>query len=118
MSVRRVRVLRVDIEGGDLVLIASTGMDRVPMSSVRRVGTMRKYSRILIVLVIAMAAVSIYTQDFLHTVLTLIMLGVTLATKEEVLIVEMVDGGTIEVSAKDRKSIKKAAEELRKLLTH
>jgi len=46
------------------------------------------------------------------------MLGVTLATKEEVLIVEMVDGGTIEVSAKDRKSIKKAAEELRKLLTH
>jgi len=46
------------------------------------------------------------------------MLGVTLATKEEVLIVDVVDGDTIEVSAKDRQSVKKAVEELRKLLTH
>jgi len=118
MPYRKVKVLRVEVESGDLVLVSFTGRDRVPTSSIRRVGTLRKYSRILVALVIAMAAVSLYTQDPFHTVLTLIMLGVTLATKEEVLIVDIVDGDTIEVSAKDRQSVKKAVEELRKLLTH
>ncbi|MEM1930834.1 MAG: hypothetical protein QW780_01760 [Sulfolobales archaeon] len=117
MPYRRVRVLRVEVESGDLVLVGFTGRDKVPTSSIRRVGTLRKYSRILVVIVIVMAVVLLYTQDFLHAILTLIMLGVTLATKEEVLIVDVVDGDTIEVSAKDKQSIKKAVEELRRLLT-
>lgn len=118
MPEKRVKVLRVDVEGGDIVLVSSTRIDRVPVSSIRRVGTMKKYSRTLVILIIAMAAVSIYTQDPLHTVLTLIMLGVTLATKEDVLIAEISDGSNVEISSKDKWSIKKTAEKLRKLLTH
>lgn len=117
MSARKTRVYRVVVEGGDLVLAENAEKIRIPSSSIRGVGTMRKYSRILVVLVIAMAAISIYTQELLHTVLTLIMLGVTLSTREDVLIVEMVEGLVLEISARDRKSVKKAAEDLSKLLT-
>lgn len=117
MPGRKVRALKVSIEGGDLVLIKDTERDRVPVSSIRRVGTMRRYSRVLVALVIVMAAISMYTQDLLHTLLTLIMLGVALATKEEVLVLETVDGSTVEVSARDRRSLKKVLEELKGVLT-
>ncbi len=112
----RIRVARVIVEGGDIVL-AGTGEGRIPSSSVRRAGIEKRYSKALTILVIVTALVSLYTQELLHTVLVLLMLGVTLATREEVLIVETSDGRVLEISVRDRGSVRRAAKELNELLT-
>lgn len=109
--------MRVEIENEDLILVGASRSDRVPASSIRRVGVARRYSKTLVVLVIIVAAISIYTQDVLHMVFTLIMLGLALVTCEEVLVVETNDGRVLAVGARDRRSIRRVAEELSKLLT-
>ncbi len=117
-TTRKVRADRVRVEGDKLVLAGSKDLSEVPLQSIKRVGVLRRFSRVLVILVIVMAVISIFTQELLHTVLTLITLGVCLATKEDVLVVETIEGQLMEVSVRDRKSVKKVSEELRKLLTH
>lgn len=118
MPIKKIIARRVTIEEGDLVLDGSTEESRISLSSIRRFGVMKRYSRVLVVLTIVIAVISIYTQDLFHTILTLVALGVTLATREEVLVLETANGSILEISTRDRKSIKKAAEGLSKLLTH
>ncbi len=119
MDRRRVKASRVAVESGDLVLAGArgSGEERIPSSSIRRVGLEKRYSRALVVLVIAMALLSLYTQELFHTMLVLLMLGVTLATREEVLVVEMYDGRVLEIAARDRGSVRRTAKELSELLT-
>lgn len=117
MPVRKVVVRRVAVEEWSLVLIKDSDVSRIPSSYIRRVGMAKRYSRILVVLTIIVAIISLLTQDPLHTILTLVVLGIALATREDVLVVESVDGKVLEIYARDRRSVKKAFEDLSKLLT-
>jgi hypothetical protein len=116
-NAKKVKADGAYVEGDKLVLAGSKDLPEIPLQSMRRVGILRRFSRVLVVLVVIMAVISIFTQELLHTVLTLIMLGVCLATREDVLVVETTEGQLIEISVRDRRSVKKVSEELRRLLT-
>lgn len=117
-TTRKVRADRVHVKGDKLVLAGSKDLPEVPLQSIKRVGVLRRFSKVLVILVVIMAVISIFTQEFLHTVLTLITLGVCLAMREDILVIETVEGQLVEISVRDRRSVKKASEELHKLLTH
>lgn len=117
MTVERIKVYKIEVNDSSLILHTAKSDIVLPLRSLSRVGTIKRFSRILVVLVIIMAALSIVTQELLHTVLVLLMLGVCLATREEVLIVETVEGRIFEIASRNREQIKKIARQLLEYLT-
>lgn len=115
---KRIKALSIRVESGSLVLIRTNDQIRIDLSTIHRVGSMKRYNRIFVLLVVIMAAISLITQELIHTILTLIMLGITLATREELLLLETFGGEVMSISVRDRASLKRSVEELKKIFTH
>jgi len=113
MKVERLKVSTAELSGGVLRLRRNGGEVEVPLSSVRRVGSIKKFNRVLIVLVMVMAVLSLLTQEFTYSLLTLLMLAVCLLTKEEALVLETADGKLLEVTVRSKNSFRKVLKELK-----
>ncbi len=113
MKVERLKVSTAELSDGILKLKGNEGEMEVPLSSVRRVGSVKRFNRVLVALVMAMAVLSLLTQEFTYSLFTLLMLAACLLTKEEALVLEMADDKLLEVTVRSKDSFRKVLKELK-----
>jgi hypothetical protein len=112
LKVERLKARTVELSGEVLKFRRDGGELELPLGSIRRVGSIKRFNRVLVALVIAMAVLTLVTQEFTYSLLTLLMLAVCILTKEEALVLETTDGRLLEVTVRGG-NLKKVLRELK-----
>lgn len=112
-----IRAVKISIDGSSIRIRGRKKEFNFDLSEIRNFGVERRFNRILALLLLAMAIISIITLNMIYLILTFIMLIIAIVSREEILLLEL-EEDIIKVRDLKKRDLNKTLEFLRKHSTH